>query len=118
MDLNKIIQGFFMNIRLTQLDGKLPNLALMKLSHWHGSKGDNVYFKDSIIKDFFEPEYGVVYGSSIFTDTNKKINLFKEQFPGAIVGGTGYDTNLKVEHLIGCGEYEYERYDYSIYPEF
>ena len=31
-------------VRITQLDGKLPNLALMKLSHWHKSKGDEVYF--------------------------------------------------------------------------
>ena len=24
-----------MNIRLTHIDGKLPNLTLMKLAHWH-----------------------------------------------------------------------------------
>ena len=29
-------------VRLTQLDGKLPNLALMKLSHYHRGRGDAV----------------------------------------------------------------------------
>ncbi len=105
-------------IRLTQLDGKLPNLALMKLSYWHKSKGDEVVFKRSIEKDMFEPDYDIVYGSSIFTSTEKKIAQFKNNFPQATIGGTGYDMNIKVETLIGCGEYEYEHYDYSIYPEF
>ena len=30
------------NVRLTHIDGKLPNLALMKLSHWHRAQGDQV----------------------------------------------------------------------------
>lgn len=105
-------------VRLTQLDGSLPNLALMKLSHWHKEKGDEVYFEKSVTKGVFEPEYDIVYGSTIFTTTEKKTRLFLSQFPNAIIGGTGWDTNLKVEHLIGCGDYDYEKYDYSIYPEF
>ena len=32
-----------MKVRLTQLDGKLPNLALMKLAHWHRAQGDEVH---------------------------------------------------------------------------
>jgi hypothetical protein len=105
-------------VRLTQLDGKLPNLALMKLAHWHRSKGDEVVFRESIYKDLFEPDYDIVYGSTIFTSTQKKVDLFKKQFPKAIIGGTGVDMNIKVEHLIGCGDYDYENYDYSIYPDF
>lgn len=106
------------NIRLTQIDGKLPNLALMKLSYWHKSKGDNVFYEKSVTKGMFEPEYDVVYGSAIFTSSAKKIELFKQSFPNAVIGGTGYDMNIKIEHLIGCGDYEYENYDYSIYPDF
>lgn len=30
------------SVRLTQIDGALPNLALMKLAHWHRAKGDTV----------------------------------------------------------------------------
>jgi hypothetical protein len=33
-----------MRVRLTQIDGKLPNLALMKLAHWHKHRGDYVWF--------------------------------------------------------------------------
>ncbi len=106
------------NIRMTQLDGKLPNLALMKLSHWHKEQGDNVYFEQSIEKGLFEPDYDIVYGSTIFTTTQKKVELFKNNFKNAIIGGTGYDNTTKVEHIIGCGDYEYENYDYSIYPEY
>lgn len=107
-----------MKVRLTQIDGKLPNLALMKLAYWHKSNGDDVVFERGITKGLFEPEYDVVYGSAIFTSSEKKIEQFKKNFPSAVVGGTGYDMNIKVENLIGCGEYEYENYDYDIYPEF
>jgi hypothetical protein len=111
-------------IRLTQIDGKLPNLALMKLSYWHKEKGDDVIFKHSINRELFEPDYDRVYGSAIFTSSLKKIEMFKKQFPEAIVGGSAVDMfnpkeeQLIVESIIGCEEYEYENYDYSIYPDF
>ena len=107
-----------MNVRITQIDGSLPNLALMKLSHWHKSQGHHVYFERSIHRNLFEPEYDKVYGSSIFTTSANKVTMFRQNFPTAIVGGTGSDMTLKVENIIGCGEYEYENYDYEIYPEF
>lgn len=108
-----------MRIRLTQLDGKLPNLALMKLSHWHKEKGDEVFFERGITKEIFEPEYDIVYGSAIFSSSEKKIAQFKNNFPRAIVGGTGTGLmDYKVEAVIGVGDYEYEKYDYSIYPNF
>ncbi len=109
---------YLMVVRLTQLDGKLPNLALMKLSHWHKSKGDTVVFKQSIEKDMFDGNYDAVYGSAIFVETEKKAKIFKQHFPNALIGGTGYDMSIKVEDIIGCKEYEYENYDYSIYPNF
>jgi hypothetical protein len=45
------------SVRLTQLDGALPNLALMKLAHWHRAKGDNVTLTRQIERDLFEPAY-------------------------------------------------------------
>lgn len=104
-------------VRLTQIDGKFPNLALMKLSHWHKSKGHEVFFERSIAKGLFEPEYDIVYGSSIFSTSDKKIQQFKQNFTNAIVGGTGTnDNNTTVESVLSLSEYEY--YDYSIYPDF
>jgi hypothetical protein len=106
-----------MKIRLTQIDGKFPNLALMKLSHWHKSQGHQVFFEKSVSKSFFEPEYDIVYGSSIFTTSKNKIDLFKLQFPNAIVGGTGTNDNeTTVEKVIQINDYEH--YDYDIYPDF
>lgn len=105
-----------MKIRLTQIDGKLPNLALMKLSHYHKSIGDDVYFTNKIHKEMFEPNYDLVYGSSIFKFSEKARNLLKKDFPLAFIGGTGTDKTTTVEELIG--EPEYENYDYDIYPDF
>lgn len=34
-----------MHIRITHIDGKLPNLALMAIAGIHRRRGDSVYFK-------------------------------------------------------------------------
>lgn len=62
-----------MKIRLTQIDGKLPNLALMKLSHFYKSQGHEVYFQDSVARSMFEPDYDIVFGSAIFSTSDKKL---------------------------------------------
>ena len=102
-----------MKIRLTQLDGALPNLALMKLAHYHIAKGDEVHLYRSVERDLFEPEWDIVYGSAIFKFSQIRLMRFIRQFPNAIVGGTGTTESRTVEELIG----DYEHYDYSIYPE-
>lgn len=103
------------HIRLTHIDGKLPNLALMKLSHFHKSHGDTVHFSKSVRRNLFEPNYDVVYGSSIFKFSQGRQDLFSTQFPNAIIGGTGTDSHVTVEDLIGT---TYENYDYEIYPNY
>lgn len=107
-----------MQIRLTQIDGALPNLALMKLSHFHKSNGHDVFFERSVQRGLFEPDYDLVFGSAIFSDSAKKIELFRKHFPSAVVGGTGSDNKQTVESLIGHPENGYEHFDYSIYPDF
>ena len=105
-----------MKVRLTHLDGKIPNLALMKLAHWHKSQGDEVFFSKKSTKDMFEPDYDRVYGSSIFTFSQKKQQKFLQNFPNAIVGGTGFDNQITIENIIG--KPVYENYDYESYPDF
>ncbi len=104
-----------MKIRLTQIDGKLPNLALMKLSHWHKARGNDVYFTRQAHRDLYEPDYDVVYGSAIFEFSAPKIVRFLADWPNAILGGS-YDKHnkLKVEDITG----PYDGLDYSIYPTF
>lgn len=117
-----------MIVRLTQIDGALPNLALMKLSHWHKARGDEVVFKRSVEKpnqpdeshiarDMFEPDYDRVYGSAIFQFSQLRVMKFLRQFPDAIIGGTG--TSKPLDHSVE-GEViggEYEHFDYSLYPD-
>lgn len=107
-----------MNIRLTQIDGKLPNLALMKLSHYFKSQGASVFFQRSIMRELGEPNYDKVFASAIFSTSRKKLDIFLLQFPDAIVGGTGSENNETVEQLLGFNPNSYENFDYSIYPEF
>lgn len=111
-----------MHVRITHIDGKLPNLALMKISAWHKARGDNVRFTKHVHRELDEPEYDRVYGSAIFTFSRPRVEEFLTQFPGAIVGGTWNQDEwvngvepITVEQMIGQ---EYEHYDYSLYPSF
>lgn len=103
-----------MNVRITQLDGALPNIALMKLAHWHKSRGDQVTVTRSIERDLFEPDYERVYGSAIFGFSQLRVMRFQLAWPGAIVGGTGTANTQTVEELIGD---EHEHYDYEGWPD-
>lgn len=76
---------------------KFPNLALMKLSAFHKSRGD--------IVEWFNPmfQYDKIYSSKVFTFT-----LEDPYLPvAAIRGGTGYNNNVKLpvaaEHI--CPDY-------------
>ena len=106
-----------MTIRLTHIDGKLPNLALMKLSYFHRRIGDDIYFTKAVERDMLEQDYKQVYGSAIFSFSKDRVAKFRQEFPQAIVGGTHDITdNRTVEQLLDVEEYE--NYDYSIYPKF
>jgi hypothetical protein len=105
-----------MQIRLTQVDGKLPNLALMKLARFHGERGDEVHFTRSPYKGLLEPRYDRVYGSAIFSFSSDRVQTLKAEFPDAIVGGTWNVLDpVTVEDVIGDGA---DDYDYSPYPDF
>ena len=105
-----------MNIKLVQIDGKLPNLALMRLSSYYKENNDDVYFTRHITPELFEnPYYDKVFASSIFGFSRDRIERLKIQYPNAIIGGTGTDNwTTKIEDHIG----DYFKYDYSIYPDF
>ena len=106
-------------IRLTHLDGKLPNLALMRLAHWHRFQGDDVILARTPSPSLFEPPaYHRVYASAIFSWSAPSVRKLLHAFPSAIIGGTGSGQPLDetVEAVIGVPEYEH--YDYSIYPDY
>lgn len=105
-----------MIVRLTQLDGRLPNLALMGLAHHHRQRGDEIHFSRSPYRGLLEPEYDRVYGSAIFSFTSERVARLRSEFPGAVVGGTwNVDDPVTVEQVLGE---EIAGVDYSIDPKF
>jgi hypothetical protein len=71
-------------VGLLQVDGKLPNLALMQIAGYHESKGDIVeWYKGPIFNDFYDS----VYVSKIFS-----FSKMPDSLPSfAKIGGTGID---------------------------
>jgi hypothetical protein len=114
-----------MEIRLTHIDGKLPNLALMRLSAYHKARGDTVHFTRGLSPSIDEPKYDRVYGSAIFEKSRPLAEALKREYPDAIIGGTGVSTSIaeslgrsrpiKLEDI--CPGIT-EALDYTIYPEY
>lgn len=109
-----------MKIRLTQIDGKLPNLALMRIAKHYRERGDDIWFTKHVERGLLEPQYDLIYGSAIFSFSQDRVQRFKTEFPGAIVGGThNLLDNITVEAALGIEEGQgAEHYDYSLYPRF
>lgn len=93
-----------MRIGLYNVDSKLPNLALMKISAYHKSKGDTVKWCNSPIEAL---TFDKVYGSQIFTDSERWNSHNLE------MGGSGYDKTKRLPK-----EIDNMFPDYSIYPDF
>jgi len=95
-----------MKVGLIDVDShNFPNLALMKLSSYHKSRGDGVEFVE------FWGKYDLVYKSKIFNFTK---DVEYGYFPDKeIVGGTGYDIDTKLPEYI-----EKQFPDYSLYPNY
>lgn len=104
-----------MRVRITQIDGSLPNLALMKLSAWHKSRGDTVVFSRETRPSADELSYDGVYASSIFKFSAAKTERLLETWPDAIIGGTGVSSERTVEEITGQN---FTALDYDLYPEF
>lgn len=98
-----------------QLDGKIPNIALMRLSHHHRTRGDEIAFRwtGNPRRELWDAP-DVVYGSAIFEKTRPVVEQLREEFPGSIVGGTGVDLAFNLED-IGVTTI---RQDYSLYPKW
>ena len=102
-----------MKIGIIDVDGHdFPNLALMKISAWHKSKGDSVEWYEPLLSGHCEK----VYMSKVFTFTPDY-----EYFIDAnevIRGGTGYklyDKNLPTDMDEIFPDYSiYPQYDYAI----
>ncbi len=72
-----------MQIGLINIDSKIPNLALMKISAYYKAKGDNVSWFNA-----FET-YDKVYSSKVFS-YSKDYDYYPDD---VIKGGSGYISN-------------------------
>jgi len=95
-----------MKILLIDVDSKIPNLALMKLSAYYKSKGHEVGFCVS------DPDK--VYASVIFRKNKHMVDGLPFFYPGAdiVVGGSGYDLSVTLPDDV-----ELMKPDYDLYPE-
>lgn len=106
------------NVMLYQLDGKMPNMALMRIASHHRRRGDMVELrhlrnKAGRVNPTLWDQPDLVYASTIFTKTAPVTRSLLQQYPNAIVGGTGWDASVKLSDF---GISETESLDYSDYP--
>lgn len=85
-----------MKVLLLQLDGKFPNIALMRIAAHHRERGDEVEFRgagnvSAVERGLFDSAYGKVYASLIFKRSRPLAERLREIYPDAIIGGSGWD---------------------------
>lgn len=92
-------------ILLVDIDSKIPNLALMKISAWHKAQGDKTGF------DIQNPDK--VYISCVFTKNAEQARGVATYYPKAEIdiGGSGISLTKSLP-----GEIERIKPDYDLYP--
>ncbi|HML37013.1 MAG TPA: radical SAM protein [Bacillota bacterium] len=92
-------------IGLIDVDGTLPNMALMKISTYYKSLGETVEFVQPKVK------YEKIYASAIFTRSRKKCEDLLAIYGDRIeIGGTGWDLEKKLPPEIESCKPDYDLY--------
>lgn len=96
-----------MRILLVDVDSKIANLPLMKLSSYHKNLGDTVELKrlDCSLWEY-NNDFDKCYVSIIFSKNKNSV------VGNCIYGGVGYDQSIALKP-----EIEHTMPDYSLYPE-
>lgn len=92
-------------IGLIDVDSKIPNLALMKISNYYKSMGEQV--------EFVRPDrkYEKIFASAIFTRSYDECLKLQDFYGDKIeIGGTGWDIHKELEPQI-----EHMKPDYDLY---
>ncbi len=127
------------SVLLIQMDGRFPNLALMRISAHHKERGDTVTLKilgnsPALERELFLERYDNVYASLIFKWNRPVAERLQEIRPDAIVGGSGWDlvANATDDGLVNIRQREEastvtrladygittKAKDYSLYPAY
>ncbi len=106
-------------VLLLQLDGKIPNLALMRIASHHRQQGDEVELRTpptslNVERGLWN-DHDTVYASLIFERTRPRAERLLQVRPDAVIGGTGWsDTKTLGDVGIPDGPLDYS--DYPAWP--
>lgn len=94
-----------MNVAIYDVDSRIPNLALMKLSQFHRQRGDTVSAYAPIMKN----SYDKIYASTIFNFSDKS------ELDAATmeIGGSAWDLKKNLPPEIESLTPDYSFYDYA-----
>ena len=99
-----------MKILLIDFDSKIPNLALLKLSAFHKSRGDSVFLNNGC----GDPDK--VYVSCIYSQNGPQVRGLTTMYPNVEIGGSGISLTKalpdEIEHT--CPDYELYDMNYSM----
>lgn len=96
-----------MKVGLIDIDSKIPNLALMKISAYFKAKRNKVELTSPLFADQFDE----IFASKIFNNTEKPMLPEK-----SIIGGSGYSLKSHLDNDIDCLMPDYSLYncDYAM----
>ena len=103
------------HVLLWHLDGRLPNLALMRIAAHHRALGDTVELRRGSPSRLLWDRPTQVYGSLLFTRSRPRGEQLRALYPDAILGGTGWDVTITLAHV---GIAEAGPVDYTLYPDY
>jgi hypothetical protein len=105
------------SVLLLHVDGKIPNLALMRIARHHRNAGDDVELRYATTPARARPHlwdaHNIVYASAIFEKSAAIVQEIQGYWPHAVVGGTGVSNLTLEQHGINT-----THPDYSIYPKW
>jgi hypothetical protein len=109
------------HVLLLQLDGKTPNLALMRLAGHRRRLGDRVELRRAptaraVEHGLYDSPWHRVYASAIFERTRPVCRRLKEIYSAAVIGGSGWDESVKLSDVGVSADTPPDYSDYGDYP--
>jgi len=92
-----------LKVAVLDVDSKIPNLALMKISQYHKQKGDEVEHYLPLAHSMYDK----IYASKIFNFSSGS-----DIQPDMITGGTGIDLKIRLPNEIDTVVPDYSLYNY------
>lgn len=101
---------------LLHADGKLPNLALMRLGAYFRERGEEVRLAHMRGRELWDPP-GEVFGSSIFAFSSAARERLERSWGDVRWGGTGVQIESSLSEVDAGVDWEAIAPDYSLYPD-